>query len=82
MWILFSIGVLIAVIIILWCCRDILLRPCFTCLETTFYWLWRIISWPFFRLWDGLQIVAYPLKEAALSCSDSCYRYCHPATEL
>ncbi len=62
--------------------REILLRPIVSCLETCGYWTFTILSWPLFRLWDGLQIVVYPLKECSLALSDACFAYLNPATKV
>jgi len=82
MWALIIIALVIVGLVLLWCFRDIALKPLISCLETTFYWIWIIVSFIPFRLWDGLKICVYPLKESIVSCIESCQRCYHPATKL
>ncbi len=81
-WILFTIIVVVLLICLVWYCRDLMLRPIVSCLEVSGYWLWRILSWLPFQLWEGLKIVVYPLKQGAFTISDCCWSYLHPATKL
>jgi len=81
-WIILIVLVSICLLIAFCLCCAPCLKPVIGFIEQCLNAIWLVLRWPFMQLWFGLEILAYPLKECCLTTSDSCRRYCNPATEI
>jgi len=49
-----------------------------SCIETTCYWTYRVIIWPFQQMYFGIRWLAYPIKQCFCNCHERWMNYYYP----